>query len=363
MIFAQAPDPGQGAGPIAPAPPYPDEEVSEPWDIPWAAIIGLAALFSLLGVIVFLVVRGEGAGSPVKIKKRPGGVTVTEEQVDNYRLLNLMATGQTSQVWEVAEISSGRHFALKMLLPEHVRSMEQRHFLFHEAEVGRQIIHPKIIRMLTVVKDRDHPYVIMEFFPSTNLKLRIMHKEPYVRENFKTLVEQAARALMYMHEKGWVHRDIKPDNILANSSAEVRLIDFALAKRMAKRRGGLFARKGRAKAQGTRSYMSPEQIRGEGLDGRADIYSFGATMYEMLTGRPPFRASNPTDLLTKHLQDKPDSPQIHNPDIGDELAKLILQMLAKKREERPKDFQEFLAKFLSLRLLFKSSVARRQTPR
>jgi eukaryotic-like serine/threonine-protein kinase len=364
-ILAQVPGPGAGgADPNTSAlPPPPEEEVGGGLEIPWAALSGLTALFSLLGLIVFLVMKGEGASSLVKTKKRPGGVTVTDEQVDNYRLLNLMATGQTSQVWEVAEISSGRHFALKMLLPEHVRSMEQRHFLFHEAEVGRQIIHPKIIRMLTVIKDRDHPYVIMEFFPSTNLKLRIMHKEPYVRENFKTLVEQAAMALAFMHEKGWVHRDIKPDNILANSSAEVRLIDFALAQGISKRRGGLFSKRGRGKAQGTRSYMSPEQIRGEGLDARADIYSFGATMYELLTGRPPFRASNPTDLLTKHLQDKPDSPQIHNPDIGDELAKLILQMLAKRREERPKDFHEFLAKFRSLRLLFKSSVARRQTPR
>jgi serine/threonine-protein kinase len=361
---AQGAAPGDPANPRPiPSPPPTASEEEEYDEIPWGAIIGVGLLFSLLGVIGFLVLRGEGRGSLVKTQKRPGGVTVTDDQVDNYRLLTLMATGQTSQVWEVSEISSGRHFALKMLLPEHVHSAQQRHFLFHEAEVGRQIIHPKIIRMLTVVKDKDHPYVIMEFFPSTNLKLRVMHKEPYVRENFKTLVEQAAMALAYMHEKGWVHRDVKPDNILANSSAEVRLIDFALGQRLSRSRGGLFGRRGGGKAQGTRSYMSPEQIRGVGLDARADLYSFGATMYELLTGRPPFRASNPTDLLSKHLQDKPDSPQIHNPDIGDELAKLILQMLAKKREERPKDFHEFLAKFRSLRLLFKSSVVRRQTPR
>jgi serine/threonine-protein kinase len=274
----------------------------------------------------------------------------------------MMMTGQTSQVWEVSEISSGRHFALKMLLPEHVKSQQQRYFLFHEADVGIQIVHPKVIRMLTIVKDKDHPYVVMEFFPSTNLKLRLMHKDPFIKEHFKEIVDQAATALAYIHERGWVHRDVKPDNILVNASAEVRIIDFALAQRMSKGRGGLFGGKKRRKIQGTRSYMSPEQIRGEGLDARADLYSFGATIYELLTGRPPFVASNPSDLLTKQLTEKPTSPQVYNPEIADDLANLILRMLNKKREERPKDFHEFLAKFRGLRTIFKTAVARKKGP-
>jgi serine/threonine-protein kinase len=336
----------------------------EPGDgFPWVAVIGLTVLFGLLGTIAYLVWKGQGqtpAGGGVKTKKREGGVTVTENQIDSYRLVNLMMTGQTSQVYEVAEVASGRHFALKMLLPEHVKSAEQRFYLFHEAEIGRQVVHPKIIKMLQVIKDPVHPYVVMEFFPSTNLKLRIMHKEPFVKENFKTIVEQAATALAFMHEKGFVHRDVKPDNVLVNASAEVRLIDFALTKRMSKGKGGLFKKKGRI--QGTRSYMSPEQIRGEGLDARADLYSFGATMYEMLTGRPPFRASNPQDLLNKQIAEPPTSPQVYNPDVSDDLANLVLKMLAKKREERFKDFHEFLAKFRGIRFLFKSAVVRKKNP-
>jgi serine/threonine protein kinase len=342
-------------------PPDADEDVGDSWN--WAAIIGVVALFGLLGTIAYLVIKGQGktpVGEGVKTKKRVGGVTVTDNQIDSYRLVNLMMQGQTSQVWEAAEVSSGRHFALKMLLPEHVKSAQQRYFLFHEAEVGRQIVHPKIIKMLQVIKDPVHPYVIMEFFPSTNLKLRIMHKETFVKEHFKTIVEQAAMALAFMHEKGWVHRDVKPDNILVNASAEVRIIDFALAQRMSKRKGGLFKKKG--KIQGTRSYMSPEQIRGEGLDARADLYSFGATLYEMLTDRPPFRASNPQDLLNKQIAEQVTTPQVYNPDIGDELANLILRTLAKRREDRPKDMHEFLAKFRSLRLLFKSAVVRKKNP-
>jgi serine/threonine protein kinase len=88
--------------------------------------------------------------------------------------------------------------------------------------------------------------------------------------------------------------------------------------------------------------MSPEQIRGEALDGRADIYSFGATCYELVTGRTPFRGMSSHDLLTKHISEKPLSPRSHNPDVTEEFADLVLRMLAKKREERPRDFHEVL---------------------
>ncbi len=225
--------------------------------------------------------------------------------------------------------------------------------------MAQQIVHPNIIKVLAIVKDSQHPYVVMEYFPSTNLKLRVMHKDAFVKENFKTIVEQAATALAFMHEKRWVHRDVKPDNILVNASAEVRLIDFALAKRASKGKPGMFSTKG--KIQGTRSYMSPEQIRGEPLDPRADVYSFGATMYELLTGRPPFVAGSANDLLNKQLTEIPTSPQAHNKDVSDDLSKLILRMLGKKRDERPKDFYEFLAKFRSIRFLFKSTVPRKKT--
>jgi serine/threonine-protein kinase len=343
-------------GGVTQPPAEPDDD-----DIPWVPALVVVVSVGLVGAIAYLVIKGQEGGA--KLKKKTGHVVVTETQVDGYRLLQMMMAGQTSQVWEVSEITSGRHFALKMLLPEHVKSQQQRHFLFHEADVGIQIVHPKVIRMLTIVKDKDHPYVVMEFFPSTNLKMRLMHKDPFIKEHFREIVDQAATALAYMHERGWIHRDVKPDNILVNASAEVRIIDFALAQRMSKRRGGgLFGGKKRGKIQGTRSYMSPEQIRGERLDARADLYSFGATIYEMLTGRPPFVASNPSDLLTKQLAEKPTPPQIYNPEIADDLANLILRLLNKKREERPKDFHEFLAKFRGLRTIFKAPAARKKGP-
>jgi eukaryotic-like serine/threonine-protein kinase len=266
---------------------------------------------------------------------------VAEEVIDGYRLLKHMVTGQTSQVWEVVEVASHRHFAMKMLLPEKARDPVHRRFLFHEANVGKELAHPNIIRIVTVSKNRENPYFVMEFFPAGNLKLRIMRKDKdFIREKAHDILKQAATGLAFMNAKGWVHRDVKPDNILCNSAGEVRLIDFALAYRVPTGLGRWFG--GRVKAQGTRSYMSPEQIRGQALDGRADVYSFGASCYELVAGRPPFRGHSSQELLNKHIAEKPLSPKVHNPEVTDEFADLVLRMLAKKKQERPRDFHEVL---------------------
>src|ERR1700731_2815286 len=102
---------------------------------------------------------------------------VPDEIIDGYRLMNVMQTGQTSQVWEVVEVSSHRHFAMKLLLPEHASKGEQRALLFHEASVGKQLTHPNVIRIVTVVKDPKNPYFVMEYFPGGSLKVRLMMKQ------------------------------------------------------------------------------------------------------------------------------------------------------------------------------------------
>jgi eukaryotic-like serine/threonine-protein kinase len=281
---------------------------------------------------------------------------VAEELLGNYKLLNLLMTGQTSQVWEAVELSSHRHFAIKLLLPEKASNSENRHMLFHEAEVGLKLVHQNVIKIVYVNKDIKAPYFVMEFFPAGSLKLRVVRKQlDFVKERAMSIFKQAATGLAYMNASGWVHRDVKPDNLLVNAAGELRIIDFALAQRIQKPTlfTKLFRRRGRA--QGTRSYMSPEQIRDELLDTRSDIYSFGATCYELVTGRPPFRGRDNQDLLTKHIIEKPTTPQAYNPDVTDEFAALILRMLAKKRTERPQDFHEVLIKLRTIRI-FKSDV-------
>jgi serine/threonine-protein kinase len=281
---------------------------------------------------------------------------VAEEILGGYRLQNLMMTGQTSQVWEVVEITSHRHFAMKLLLPEKAGHGEHRRMLLHEASVGLKLAHPNVIKIVAVSKDPKTPYFVMEFFPAGSLKLRLVRKQyDFLKEKAHSIFKQAATALAYMHASGWVHRDVKPDNFLVNSAGELRVIDFALAQRIEKPSllGNLFRRKG--PVQGTRSYMAPEQIRGQPLDGRADMYSFAASAYELVTTRPPFRGASNQDLLNKHIAEKPVSPQLHNPDVTNEFAELVLHMLAKKREDRPKDFYQVLMRLRGMKV-YKSEV-------
>jgi serine/threonine protein kinase len=310
---------------------------------------GVGAGVIVLVVLIVVAKKGQrGAGQP----------SHTADVIGGYRLQNLMMTGQTSQVWEVVETASGRHFAIKFLLPEKLQDPEFRDLLYHEAEVGIQLAHPNIIKIIKLVKDAHNPYFIMEFFPAGNLKLRVMHKKwDFIKEKAHDIFKQTATALAYMNANGWVHRDVKPDNIMVNSAGEVRLIDFALAVRASKK--GIFKKK-KSRAAGTRSYMSPEQIRGEWLDGRADIYSFGASCYEVVTGRPPFRAATPTELLNKQIVEKPLSPQYHNSDITDQFAAFVLRMLSKKREERHRDFHEVLMELRTMQV-FKSAAAAKST--
>jgi serine/threonine protein kinase len=312
----------------------------------WLLWIGIGGGAVLLGAIVIAVVVSQQQRPAVAPSSSP-------DVIGGYKIQKAMATGHTSQVYEVVEQASGRHFAMKVLLPEKIKDPVHRHLLFHEAEVGIKLAHPNIIKIIKLVKDPRNPYFVMEFFPAGNLEFRIQNKKwDFIKEFGHSILKQAATALAYMNASGWVHRDIKPANIMVNSAGEVRLIDFALAQRIS--RGGLFKRKGQA--AGTRSYMSPEQIRGQALDGRADIYSYGVSAYELATGRPPFRANTPMDLLRKHLTEKPDSPQVHNPDVTDEFAELVLRMLAKKKQDRPKDFHEVLMKLRTIKI-FKSEVA------
>ena len=275
---------------------------------------------------------------------------MSEEVLGGYRLLKHMVTGQTSQVWEVVELASGRHFAMKLLLPEKARDSVHRGFLLHEADVGQKLAHPNIIRIVHVEKSKDNPYFVMEYFPAGNLKMRLMRDEKeFLHEKLQDILKQWATALAFMNAKGWVHRDVKPDNVLVNSAGDLRLIDFALAQRIVTGFWEkLFFRK--TKAQGTRSYMSPEQIRGLPLDGRADVYSFGASVYEMIAGRPPFRGSSSQELLTKHITEKPITPRQYDSTINEEFAGLVLKMLSKKKEDRPKDFHEILMAMRPMRI-------------
>ena len=155
-----------------------------------------------------------------------------------------------------------------------------------------------------------------------------------------------------MNAIGYVHRDVKPDNILVNSLGDTKMIDFAISKKIPTGFAKWFYKRGRP--QGTPSFMSPEQIRDEMVDGRADIYSYGCTLYELTTGRPPFRGTSMNDLLSRHFAEKPAPPLAYNSDLTEEFSAFVLKMLAKKATDRPSNFHEVLIELRKVKQIYKS---------
>ena len=273
------------------------------------------------------------------------------ELIGGYKLRSLLQTGQTSQVFEVIEPHSNRHFAMKILLPEAAEKPEERRAIFNEAEIGVKLAHQNVIRILKVNRSEASPHFIMEFFPSGSLRLRLQAKDTkFIRDNARKIFKEAATGLAYMNAMNYVHRDVKPDNILVNSLGDTKIIDFAISLKMQKSNflTKLFKRKKRPK--GTPSFMSPEQIKDEFLDGRADIYSYACTLYELTTGRKPFVGSTQGDLLMRHFTEKAAAPSMYNKDLTDEFSALVLKMMSKKREDRPKNFHEVLIELRKVKI-------------
>jgi serine/threonine-protein kinase len=273
--------------------------------------------------------------------------------LDGYKLRSLLQTGQTSQVFECVEMKSNRHFAMKVLLPEAAEKPEQRRALFNEAEVGVKLTHPNVIRIVKVNRAKETPHFVMEFFPSGSLRLRLQAKDfAFIKEHSRKIFKEAGTGLAYMNATGYVHRDVKPDNILVNALGDTKIIDFAISKKVVTGLARWF--QGKGPLQGTASYMSPEQIRNEFLDGRADIYSYGCTLYELSTGRPPFRGASQNDLLSRHIAEKPSPATAYNADVTDEFSAFLLRLLAKKKADRPAHFHEVLIELRKVKQIYKS---------
>lgn len=257
-----------------------------------------------------------------------------------YRLINLVYTGATTQLWQAVHEGEHKYYAVKILLDRYRESREHIRFLRHEFEVGRQLVHPRIIQVHKLELRASAPYLVMEWFPAPSMRSWIQRGLGDLASQIDRIVLQAAEALAYMHAQGWIHRDIKPDNFLVSAQGEVKLIDFALARR----RAGLVERllPFRRKIQGTQSYMSPEQIRGQLLDTASDVYSLGCTFFHLIAGQPPFSGVSTTELLHKHLRAVPPPLERFQPRVDPAFSDLIRRMLSKAPKDRPRSAQEVL---------------------
>lgn len=276
--------------------------------------------------------------------------------IGGYKIRSLLQTSLFTQVFEVVEPNSGRHFAMKILLPEHSDNAKHRKPLFAEAEIGIKLRHENVVNVIKVNKSLQTPHFVMEYFPAGSIRKRLQSKDPrdkeFLKQHAKKIFKQACTGLAYMNASGYVHLDVKPDNILVNAVGQTKIIDFAISKPIKKGWLANLLRK-RATPEGTATFMSPEQIKGEPLDGRSDIYSMACAMYEIIARKPPFVGNSISDLFRKHLSEKPSLPSAYNPDVTDEFGKLLLHMLAKKPQDRPKTFHEVLMDMRKTKL-FKS---------
>ena len=275
---------------------------------------------------------------------------ITDERIGDYRYIRTIHPGATSVVMEVLQEGTGRRFALKQLLASRAEEREDYKAFMHEAKLGMELRHTNLIRVYEFVKDPVQPFFVMELFTGHHLKMPIARPSiyPMPRKNLHRIIEQAGSALAYMHDRGWVHRDVKPENILYNKSGEVRVIDCALARRVAV--GFMKMFEGRIPRQGTKTYMSPDQIRCESPTPSADIYSFGITCYELACSRPPFRANSSQELLEKHVGERPLPLTSHNKLVTPEYNEMVLKMIQKKPGDRYASLHEVLSRFRSIRI-------------
>jgi serine/threonine-protein kinase len=269
--------------------------------------------------------------------------------IDDYQLVNHISTGSSTQVWEAIDKGGGeRRYAMKVMLPEALSDSEQRAVLKHEAKLAERFDHPNLVRFYKLVLSKKRGYILMEYFRAPNLKMQLQTEPISVQARVVRLMEQLCHVLGYLHGQGWVHRDIKPDNILFNKASEVKLIDFSLTTRAAGAVAKMLGSKEKV-IQGTRTYIPPEAILKKPITPQSDIYSLGVTIFEAITGDPPFKGSSPDDLLKKHLTEAPPEASIFNPNVAPEMDRMILKMLAKNPKKRHQDVHEVLAEFRNIK--------------
>ena len=254
------------------------------------------------------------------------------DQIGRYRILDELGRGATGVVYRAQDPAIGRIIAIKTIrLSDFTDESERerlRERLFREAQSAGMLSHPNIVTIYDIAEENGLAYIFMECVDGPPLEKVLNSAEPIPSENALSILRQTATALDYAHQKGIVHRDIKPANILIHERIHAKITDFGVAKIMSQQmtQSGVM--------MGTPNYMSPEQVQGHAVDGRADQFSLAVIAYEMLTGEKPFLADQLPALLFRIVREDPVPPQRLNPTVGPQVEIVLKKALAKSANDR-----------------------------
>jgi DNA-binding response OmpR family regulator len=270
-------------------------------------------------------------------------VAVGSIVAERYRLERQIGRGATSVVFEARDLELDERIALK-LFTQHTDPGLLARFK-QELTLARQIVHPNIVRVYDFGSLEAAKFLTMELLEGSDLRVRLT-KKPAKIAMIDWLL-QACSGLQAAHDRGVVHRDIKPENFFITTAEILKIMDFGIAKRVSATGPTMVGA-----MAGTPAYMAPEQITGfSSVTAAADLYALGVIMYEMFTGRLPFRHEETYPLLMMHVADLPDPPRQHEPSLPVEMDAMIMKLLAKKPTERFKSANELGRRLADLRHL------------
>ncbi len=254
------------------------------------------------------------------------------QQIPGFQILGKIGQGAMATVFKAKQLSLDRIVAIKVLPKRLSENPEFVDRFYREGRAAARLNHPNIVQAIDVGEAGGYHYFVMEFIDGDTVYDRLTANQRFGETEALGIVQQCAKALAHAHSRGFIHRDVKPKNVMITKDGEVKLADMGLAREVNDYETAT-AEAGRA--YGTPYYISPEQIRGEiNIDFRADIYSLGATFYHMVTGQVPFDGPTPSAVMHKHLKEPLVPPDHLNTVLSAGIGEIIEVMMAKKREDR-----------------------------
>ncbi|TVR98909.1 MAG: serine/threonine protein kinase [Phycisphaerales bacterium] len=269
------------------------------------------------------------------------------QKIPGYRLLGKLGAGAMATVFKGRQLSLDRLVAIKILPKKFSANAQFIERFYAEGRAAAQLNHPNIVQAYDVGKAADYHYFVMEYVEGRTVYDDIIKHKRFSEQEAVRVAIQVAEALLHAHEKGLIHRDVKPKNIMISREEVVKLADLGLARAISDKEA---AEAEAGKAFGTPYYISPEQIRGhKDIGPPADIYSLGATLYHMLTGNVPFDGKNPSSVMHKHLKSELVPPDHVNPKLSAGISEVIEMMMAKNPADRYQNCRDLLIDLRAVR--------------